>query len=246
MDCDTYLEVIGQQGAAFARALEAGPGAAVASCPGWRVADLAVHLGVTHRWSAAMVRRGASERLGDAKGAFGVDPEDPGLVAWFQEGLRQLQATLAAADPARPVWSWIPGSTATFWCRRQAHETTVHRWDAQAAVARPEPIAAPLATDGIDEVLRVFAAGRSRARSERSGTGEGYRFSCTDSEGAWSVRFEGPGIEVGPADSPADLAVRAPASDLLLFLWGRRGPQVLECQGQADLVDRWFALVPPA
>jgi predicted lipid carrier protein YhbT len=41
-----------------------------------------------------------------------------------------------------------------------------------------------------------------------------------------------------------DVAVRAPASDLLLFLWGRIPPDRLEVMGDTALLPRWFELVP--
>ena len=49
-------------------------------------------------------------------------------------------------------------TTAAFWFRRQAHETAVHRWDAQRAAtpSSVDPIDATLAADGVDEWLEVF------------------------------------------------------------------------------------------
>jgi uncharacterized protein (TIGR03083 family) len=205
------------------------------------VADLGVHLGIIHRWAAEMVQSGATERLGGREKRFAIDPDDASLVDWFLTGARELVAVLAACPLDRPVWSWMPDTTAAFWHRRQAHETAVHRWDAQAAAGWAQPIEASLAADGVDEVLTVFAAGRTRAHSTRAGQGESFHFHCTDTAGEWTVLFEGPGIDVRAEHAKADVAVRGPAAGLLLFLWGRRPAEGLDVVGDSALLGRWSA-----
>ena len=56
-----------------------------------------------------------------------------------------------------------------FWARRQAHETTIHMVDAQAALLGHAPtsgeaaLEVSLATDGLDELLRgFFTRGKSK------------------------------------------------------------------------------------
>jgi hypothetical protein len=101
-----------------------------------------------------------------------------------------------------------------------------------------------LAADGIDEWLSVFAVDRSRPSSSRMGLGESFHFHCTDAEGEWVVRFAGPDIEIRSEHAKSDVAVRGSASDLLLFLWGRKSPTALEVLGNASLLDRWPELLP--
>ena len=69
-------------------------------------------------------------------------------------------------DPERPVYSFSPAHRrAGFWPRRMAHETTVHRVDAEQAAGRPvAPVPAALAVDGIDEVFGVFVVGHRALR----------------------------------------------------------------------------------
>ncbi len=244
MDPDAYLEAIERESAAFAGALADNPDASVPTCPGWRVADLGVHLGVIHRWAAEMVRSGAIERPENREGRFRVEPDDPNLGEWFRAGARQLVDVFRSCPLDRPVWSWVPNATAAFWRRRQAHETTVHRWDAQAATGTPQPIEATLAADGVDEALTVFAVGRARARSRRVGKGESFHFHCLDTSGEWTVRFEGQGIDVQAEHAKADVALRGPASDVMLFLWGRRPAHGLDIVGNSALLERWFDFVP--
>lgn len=76
------------------------------------------------------------------------------------------------------------------------------------------------------------------------GLGESFHFHCTDEHGEWIVRFEGSDIDVRSAHAKADVAVRGSASDLLLFLWGRKSPQTLEVLGDASLLTRWTEFLP--
>jgi predicted lipid carrier protein YhbT len=76
------------------------------------------------------------------------------------------------------------------------------------------------------------------------GVSESFHFHCTDEQGEWVVRFDGPGIDV-PSEHPrADVALRGSASDLLLFLWGRKSPGTIEVMGDASLLERWPELLP--
>ena len=51
------------------------------------------------------------------------------------------------------------GTTISF-ARRMAHETSMHRWDADNAQGDPAPIDPELAIDGIDEALGTYVAAR--------------------------------------------------------------------------------------
>ena len=246
MDSDAYLSAIERECADFTVALGSGAERDVPSCPGWRLADLAVHLGVIHRWAAEMVRSRASEPLRNREQLFGVDPDDPELIKWFEQGASELVKVLRSSPADTPVWTWTPERSVRFWTRRQAHEAAVHRWDAQNALLAgpPQAIDSALAADGIDEWLSVFAVSRSRRTSERIGLGESFHFHCTDEQGEWVIRFEGSDIEVRSEHAKADVAVRGTASDLLLFLWGRRSHETLEVLGNASLLERWAEFLP--
>jgi len=244
MDSPAYLAAIERESAEITAAIRSGASLAVPSCPGWRVADLAVHLGVIQRWAAEMVRSGATERLGDREALFAVNPDSPHLDDWFREGALTLVDVLRSTPPETPVWSWTEDRSVEFWNRRQANEAAVHRWDAQRAIGAAHPVEAALASDGIDEWLYVFAHGRSRATSDRRGTGESFHFHCTDEAGEWVVHFNGDGVEVRREHAKADVAIRGAASDLLLFVWGRQSPDDLEVLGDASLLSRWNELLP--
>jgi uncharacterized protein (TIGR03083 family) len=170
-----------------------------------------------------------------------------GLLDLFEGTAAELEAVLRAADPAQPVWTWWEADqTAGFWQRRMAHETAVHRWDAQLARGDPQPIESELAADGLDENFDVMLPERRRwAKSARQGAGEVYHFHRTDGPGEWAVRFAPDGPVVTREHVKGDVAVRGPASDLLLVVWQRIPADRLDVFGDAALLERYFELVPP-
>jgi hypothetical protein len=138
------------------------------------------------------------------------------------------------------VWTFGPDATVRFWFRRQAHEVTVHRVDAERAAGRAgAPIDAALAADGVDEWLGFASTfGKEALRGE----GETVHLHCTDTAddalGEWllTLRPDGPGIE--RVHAKGDVAARGTASDLDLFVAGRVGVDALEVFGDAALLDR--------
>jgi uncharacterized protein (TIGR03083 family) len=148
-----------------------------------------------------------------------------------------LADALATAGPDLALWSWTPDATSGFWARRQAHETAIHRYDAQLATGRTEPIEHALAVDGIDEFFALipFWPWADRVR----GAGETLHFHCTDGDGEWLARLGSEGLVVTREHAKGDVAARGSASDLLLFLYGRVPPDALEVFGDASLLTRW-------
>ena len=267
LDKSAYLEAFHRETAALADAAREGLDAAVPSCPGWSVATLVAHLTGIYAHRVKIVGSRARENTvrsyedldlppeyeelfgaefdPDAAGKHPVPP--PGLLSLFEQTAAKLEALLRATSPTEPVWTWWPpDQTAGFWMRRMAHETAVHRWDAQLAHGGAAPIEAELARDGVDEVLDVMIpSSREWGESFRQGAGETYHFHRTDGPGEWLARFEGSGATVTHEHAKGDVAVRGTASDLLLFLWGRVPADRLDVFGDRALLDRYFELVPP-
>jgi uncharacterized protein (TIGR03083 family) len=149
-------------------AAAAGTDARVPSCPGWRVRDLLRHTGAVHLWATGVVADVHTARppMGDPPDLDGAD-----LLAWYRAAHRRLVRTLAEAPGDVRCWTFHPApspSPLAFWIRRQAHETAVHRFDAESARGgAPTAVDTGFAVDGIDELLRGFhARSRSRVRTE--------------------------------------------------------------------------------
>jgi uncharacterized protein (TIGR03083 family) len=242
MEPAEYLEWVRTDGAALAGAAKAAPGAPVASCPEWDMTALVGHTSAVHHWVAEIVRTGATERI-RRKFAPDVPTQPDAALAWFDEGLTDVLAVLGRADPDAPVWNWFDNRPAPtrFWHRRMAHETAVHRWDAQAAAGQPEPIDAALAVDGIDEYLQFIAGGPGETGERLNGS---LHLHATDTEGEWSLDLAPDHIESRREHTKADAAIRATASDLLLWSVNRRAaePPDFEVFGNRAIVNAWRQL----
>ena len=95
------------------------------------------------------------------------------------------------------------------------------------------------ASDGSVHHLILFWRGASHL----PGSGESIHLHATDGEGEWLVRLGGDGLVVTREHAKGDVAMRAPASDLLLFLYGRAGAADAEVFGDATILERWQDVV---
>ncbi len=165
-------------------------------------------------------------------------PERDVAVDWFCSAAEQLVTTLTVADPDEPVWTWAQQKDVAFVCRRMAQETAVHRWDAESAAGDPSPVEAGIATDGVDEFLDMWLPGEERPFNR---PGESIHLHQTDGEGEWVLYCRSEGIAVERSHAKGSVAVRAPASDLLLLLWRRVPPKDVEVFGDEQLLKEFLA-----
>ena len=154
------------------------------------------------------------------------------------------------------TWSGpSPGcSRPGFWARRMAHETAVHRADAELAAGRVPGLAPDLAADAIDEWLGFMSAamtdGASDPRLDALPGGASMHIHATDDAlagpGEWTVRREPSGITVRPGGGQAGVAIRGPAARLLFVLVRRLPPDdpALEVTGDPALLARWLGHTP--
>ena len=239
---DFWLAALREDGPALVDAVdEAGPDAAVPSCPRWTVADLVEHLTVLLHWVRESVSRGVIGKPEDR-----VVPEPRPAWPDALDGLRREVTgtieTLDALEPEFPAWTWpAQAKRAGFWQRRMAHEISVHRWDAELAAGRPTPIETKLAADGVNEVLDTWLpAGRRKGATDMHGVAH---LVANDAGYEWYVRLRGAGVallDTGTIFDSNEHHARAEAtgtaSDLLLTLMGRREPKTLHITGDPRLV----------
>jgi len=250
MEVAAHIEALRAEGARMAAAVAASsPDAAVPTCPEWVVRDLVRHMGGVHRWATGYVAGARTEQwdveLDEVVGAWPTDSE---LAGWLAQGCATLADTLAAAPPDLECWTFLRApSPLAMWARRQAHETAVHRVDAElAAGASVTPFAAPFAADGVDELLSCFVTRRSS--SLRSETPASLAVSCTDAEAAWLLRMDADRVttDTGPdaaALGVADCSVRGAADDLYRALWNRAGPEALAVEGDRGVLGLFLEQV---
>lgn len=218
---------------AFLMAARKGLDPRVPGCPDWDVRELTVHLGGVHRFHAAHVGRGVTTR---PPKLTSEPPEDEHLLDWLSDGCDDLLTALRRAEPDLPAWNWAPHTpqVASFWPRRMALETAVHRWDAESAHADASGFDLDIAVDGVDEMLTVMGP---VAPGPEVPTGTAV-VRTTDADAVWALtlapgRFE---VLTAPPDTP-DAALEGTASALLLALWGRVEATALSTSGDPALVD---------
>lgn len=222
-----HIDALREQGIQLADAASrAGLDAAVPPCSPWLVKDLLRHTGYVHRWAARHVNECPPRILdGPAEDEIltGGAP-DAELVDWFLAGHAALVQALAAADPGLECATLMPASSPlAFWARRQAHETAIHRADADTASGVLPHYAPDFAADGVDELITGF--GQRRKYQPSPGHGGTLRVRTIDTGDAWYLTEEEGRIRAhrgtGEPAGPSDCVVSGPASGLYLFLWNR-------------------------
>ncbi len=205
------------------------PRATVPSCPDWTTTDLLDH--VRRVWTSIAAH---ADQLPDEPLPWSGLPDLDADAA-----LDQLVRVLRGVDPGAPVWTWGTDRTAAFYIRRAHHETAVHRVDAELALGDRTPIPADDALDGLDELLTTVLPARVEEFPERS-----LHLHQTDGDGEFMLEAVDGALDVRREHAKGDAAVRGTGEELLLLMWGRRGPDGLEVFGDADIVTEWARLSP--
>ena len=224
----------------------ADPDGAVPTCPDWTVRDLVRHMGGVHRWATGFVTSGRTEpQDADLDEVVGTWPADAELAGWLGQGCADLVDALAAAPDDLQCWTFLPPpSPLAMWARRQAHETAIHRVDAQlAAGAAVTGFAAPFAADGIDELLRCSspAAAPRCAPTRRPPWRCAARTSTPPGSCAWMPMACTTTHRGDPAD--AACTVTGTAGALYLALWNRAGADDLTVEGDRAVLGQFSEVV---
>jgi uncharacterized protein (TIGR03083 family) len=174
-----------------AAATRSGLDASVPPCSPWQVKDLLRHTGYIHRWAARHIAECPDTVLDGPPEAdiLGGGPPDPDLLAWFCAGHSALVETLSTADPGLVCATFMDApSPLAFWARRQAHETAIHRADAESASGVRPKYEPDFAADGIDELIMGFGQ-RRKYRPSADGDAS-MQVRATDTGHAWYVGAE--------------------------------------------------------
>ncbi len=212
--------------------------APVPTCPAWTVEDLVRH--VANFYLNVVVRR-LHMPTEVPRVELGAD-----ALAALDRGYTAAVRDLAGRRPDEHVGR-LPHETVSYWIRRTAHETAIHRVDAELAVACPVvPMPRDLAIDGIDEMLVGFLGEITRRFPEEFAAhlhdwaGDVLAVSAADA--AWWITVRPDGAEVfrGDPGRIPDQATRArvqgePAA-LLYWLYNRAGDDQVATSGDDRLV----------
>ncbi|WP_035862515.1 maleylpyruvate isomerase family mycothiol-dependent enzyme [Cryptosporangium arvum] len=215
--------------------------APVPTCPGWSLTQLLRHLGRGHRWAAQIVRERRDEPI-DPRAVEGGKPpaDDDGALEWVAGG-GSILLDAVAPDPDVLVWTAVGPRPASWWIRRRLHESTVHRADAAIAIGAPYTLAPELAADGVTEWVELLVAGGRSPLAD----GESLHLHATDADAEWTLRGTASGLSFEPAHAKATVALRGPATDLLLAITRRRDVgSTVELFGAEPVWRSWLDRTP--
>jgi uncharacterized protein (TIGR03083 family) len=235
MEPAVHIDHLRADSAALLAAHAADPAAPVPSCPGWDRTSLLAHVAGVHSWVRAQAEAGPAERV-----RVKETPRPPEAVAelpgWFEANASGLALALEAMDTSIEWPTWAGPQPGTFYPRRMAQETAVHRWDGAGG-----PIDAALAVDGVDELLELFAWLIPTEKLTIHGT---IHLHATDADGEWLVRISDAGIAFEHGHAKGDVALRGGAGDLLLWVWNRAPiDDRFEVFGDPALLEQWRTAV---
>jgi uncharacterized protein (TIGR03083 family) len=230
MDYETFVQHVRADGDRLAAVARGRLPATVPSCPGWSMRDLVGHVAEVYEHKIACTELGRAPEPWPP-----TWPEDREPVRWLGDAHARLVAMFGEHRPSDPSATWWPSDqTVGFWARRMAHETAVHRIDAELAVGDVTPIDDELALDGIDEVLTIMLAGDwSEEPSEAS---VGQKVAIGSSTRAWIVTLERSTIEVAEGGGDAEATIGGEPSDVLLWLWGRAADPRVSRSGPEETI----------
>jgi uncharacterized protein (TIGR03083 family) len=231
-----YLTIIAEESERMHQILLRRPlDARVPGCPDWNLGELGAHICDVQNWCTGVLQTGRPN-------AGGIDLSEEEAIAGFPDITAKLIVQLEQSDPEQPCWNFTAApQTMAFWFRRQALEVGFHRWDAASAVSvSPEPIAAELAANMVDEFVNILGRRvNSREDLDVAGLVGRVHLHCTDTPGDWTFGFTEGQYTVSNEPDSAGVTLSGTASDLALTVYNRSTTGSLEVAGDSMLLERW-------
>jgi uncharacterized protein (TIGR03083 family) len=237
MEYARLRECLASDAARLREVAAAADGAApVPSCPGWTVTDLVGHVAAVYLHKVECMVRGVQPATWPPAELAEEAARQP--LALLDRAYRALVKQFDTRLPNAPAAGWYePDRTVGFWIRRMAHETVIHRIDAElAAGVPPAPVPDDLAVNGIDEFLYVFLVYGTSAWLEYArdalAEADGQDVRLVTTGGAWLVHPTPHGVRVAEDPSgPVATEVSGAPADLLRWVWGRAGDEAVVVTG---------------
>ena len=219
---ETYISYLA---ADYARLLACLPNepVVVPSCPGWSTNDLAKHMGHVYLGQAYVVETGVKAEAKEHLAPYARTDDVLEFMGW---GFTAIIKALDLARPERKTWSWHHSdNTVDFWFRRMAHETVIHRIDAELANGSVTTIPEDLALDGVDEVLDFLPLLGSWEGAPNQAFGIVSICALGSKQDThWDIEFTADYVKVSKAEivNPlARLTISGTPEAMDLYLWGR-------------------------
>ncbi len=186
-------------------------------------------------------RLGSESRASD-RSELPVPTEDDERIGWFAEQRTAVLAALEATPDDALVWNFAAGGAApaSFWPRRMAQETLIHRVDAELAQSLTPALGDPeVAADNIAEFFELFFP-RFEARLLESGPAGSLHLHATDvPQAEWTIELRPGGSVITREHTRGDASVRGSAFDLACWAWRRLPAERLEIFGDPQIAIRF-------
>jgi len=233
---DRAVETIRNHGLALADAADGNFTASMDCCPGWNVADLVWHIRRVHYFWGSMVEGLLDDP--DRVPEIERPTDEDRLLADYRTGVVRMAEILNNADQTARIWTWSHQKDVAFVTRHQVQETAVHHWDAETAAGKRIQIEPDVAADSVDEFLEHSTPGRFPDVEPLSGS---VHLHASDTEGEWVIKEdEDRKLSIVRGHGHSDVALSATASDLLLILYRRFGPEQESVHGDRSLLGRFL------
>jgi len=242
-----YLTCLRADYQRLASVSEAALESTVPTCPDWTVNDLVDHVAHVYLHKVECMRHNAPPKPWPAPGL----DQGPRLDL-LHRAYDELSAEFATRAADSPTFAWYePDQTVGFWMRRMAHETVIHRIDAELAAGVPsQPVPDELALDGIDEVLELFLAWRSTKWAEDFEAvlepKQAGAVAVTAGGRRWLVTWLPSGVvTAAPGGGAPDAEISGSPEAVLRWLW-RRSDEPVNVVGDQSKVEQLRRLLGAA
>ncbi len=242
VDYARLLDVLDTEGERLATsATGSDPDLEVPHLPGMRLGEVVRHVGSVYRMVGSWLRDGERPTRWQREPEGGQT-----VVDYLRAGLLEVVDELDRHDPEEgaPTW-WPEHQNYGFWCRRLAHETTIHRVDVQLTGAKllVGDLSPEVALDGVDEIMSLWFTHRLGVL----GVSESVPGTVAVNAGGrrWLARVTATGTSAWRADDdePADATVSSDPAGMYLWLWGRRPGAYVQESGDPLLVAQLRSLL---
>jgi uncharacterized protein (TIGR03083 family) len=191
--------------------------------------------------------RATSTAVSAGHATCATNDDADGLRASLTEAAAALAATLAEAGRDAQMWCPVDGGGSSFYARRFAYETALHRADAALALGVEYHLDPDVAADAVDEWMELgcmpFHFEVHPWMRELLAPGRTIGLHATDTDAHWLLDLTGDVIAWRRADEPAAAEICAPVTELLLAIYRRRPVGGLDVTGDEELVDFWMERV---
>ena len=237
---ERYFELIDKDTERLLAVGERGLKEQVPACPGWDVAEVVWHVATVYEHKVRVMADNAWPDPWPPEWEFADDQE----LEFLRAAKHDLFEEFSRHDIAEQTTTFGADTTIGFWARRMACEIAIHRVDGEQAHDDVTLIDDDLATDGIDEILKVTVAGPWWAERVQTEHPVEARVAIESGGHRWLCDVQRQSITVADDPStPAAATVSGTPDAVFRWLWGRADDGEVTFTGDEEVVREFRARI---